>query len=255
MIAPAPRGQPPYSVLLVDDERIALAGLRAMLARHQELSVIGEARDGDEAVQAIRRLQPDVVFLDIQMPARGGFGVLDAIGFVPRKPAVVFVTAYSEFALDAYNADAVDYLHKPFEDVRLSQAVRRVLRHLRGARAEPGARAEGTRRLLLRGLHESTFVDVADIRRVSVHGNYLQIHSATGEQLVRETLGAFTRDLHESGATGFLRVSRSALINLSHVRAVRATASGRYEFELESGETVLSSRRYRRDVRAAMEAL
>ena len=124
-----------YRALIVDDERIARAGLRVMLGRYAQLRVVGESRDGEEALAAIQDLRPDVVFLDIQMPGRDGFGVIRELAALGRQPACVFVTAHPSHALEAYDVDAVDYLHKPFSDARLRCTIQRVVRHLRGAKA------------------------------------------------------------------------------------------------------------------------
>ena len=123
--APAVTASAHYRALIVDDERFARVGLRAMLARYTQLGVVGVERDGEEAVKAIQDLRPDVVFLDIQMPGRDGFGVMRELAAMSRHPAYVFVTAHADHALEAYEVDAVDYLHKPFSDARLGRTIQR----------------------------------------------------------------------------------------------------------------------------------
>lgn len=235
-----------YSAVIVDDERIARAGLRAMLSRHPQLRVIGEARDGEEAAAIIRDLRPHVVFLDIQMPGRDGFGVIRELAAVGRPAAYVFVTAHATRALEAYDVDAIDYLHKPFSDARLARAVQRVLRHLRGGggsrAASPAPRVE---RLLLRTAGGAVFVEPGDIKRVSVEGNYLRVFAGTSEHVVRRTMADFAHELRHAG---FIRLSRSELVNAARVRAVHRRPGGRYEVVLDGGQSVMSSRRYRRDL-------
>ena len=235
---------PVYRVVIVDDERVARDGLRAMLSQHQRLQVVGEARDGESAIQTIRQLQPDIVFVDVRMPGPDGFGVLRAVSTFNRKPAFVFVTAYPTRALDAYDADAVDYLLKPFNDARLSRTVQRAIRYLRGIR-EPASRP-GDNRLLLRTSDGAVFVDPDDVTTVAVERNYLRVRTAGAEEyLVRQTLAGFAL----SARAGFLRISRSVLVNLRRVRAVRRVNGGRFALELSDGTSVVSSRRYQRQLR------
>ena len=244
MIASSPA---PYRVLVVDDERIARVGLRAMLARYQQVRVVGEARDGDEAVAAIRTLRPDIVFLDIQMPGRDGFGVMREIASFTPRPACVFVTAHAAYALDAYEVDAVDYLQKPFSEGRLARSVQRALRFLCGARAQSAA--PRVDRLLLRTAEGAVFVDVADITRVSVAGNYVRFFVGGADYVVRRTMAEVAGELRDAG---FVRISRSDLVNIARVRAVHRRAGGRFDFELDGG-SVTSSRRYQRDIRTALD--
>ena len=240
----------PYRALIVDDERIARVGLRAMLARYTQLRVVGEARDGEEAVKAIQDLRPDVVFLDIQMPGRDGFGVMRELAAMSRHPAYVFVTAHADHALEAYEVDAVDYLHKPFSDARLARTIQRVVRHLQGAlAASTPARAD---RLLLQTADGTVFVDVVDIRRVSVEGNYLRVFTGNSEHLVRRTMAELSHELRDAG---FVRISRSDLVNVSRIRTIHRRPGGRHEVVLDCGTSLMSSRRYKRTVREAIAAL
>lgn len=243
-------GSETYSAVIVDDERIARVGLRAMLARHPQLRVVGEARDGVEAAAIIRDLRPHVVFLDIQMPGRDGFGVIRELTAVGRPAAYVFVTAHATRALEAYEVDAVDYLHKPFSDARLARTVQRVLRHLRGSRR--ASAAAGPERLLLRTADGAVFVELADIMRVSVEGNYLRVFTGASEYVVRRTMADFAHELPDAG---FIRISRSELVNAARVRAVHRRPGGRYQVVLDGGQSLMSSRRYRRDVHAALPDL
>lgn len=238
----------PYRVVIVDDERIAREGLRAMLSHDPQLQVVGEAGDGEGAIKLIRQLQPDIVFVDVRMPGPDGFGVLRAVSTFNRKPAFIFATAYPTRALDAYDADAVDYLLKPFNAARLSRTVQRAIRYLRGTR-EPATRDVGDERLLLRTPDGAVFVDSGDVTTVTVERNYLRVRTAAADEyVVRQTLAGFARN----SRAGFLRISRSTLVNLRRVRAVRRVPAGRFAFEFPDGTSVVSSRRYQRQLRGVI---
>jgi two-component system LytT family response regulator len=236
-----------YRALIVDDERMARAGLRAMLAAHPDITVIGEAANGVQAALAIEVHRPDLVFLDIQMPDRDAFQLLADVP-AARRPAVVFVTAHRQHALQAFGMSAVDYLLKPFNRDRLAAAVRRAVRFLRGAAVE-SAGVGASKRLVVRDRERLVFVDPAEVRWFEVYGNYLRLALDGRQLLLRETLGALATRL--DGGT-FVRISRSVIVNLRHVETVRRQGSGQFEFRMLGGGVLLSSRRYRRDVRVAL---
>jgi two-component system LytT family response regulator len=236
-----------YRALIVDDERTARSGLRAMLAAHPDITVIGEASNGGQAATAIELHHPDLVFLDIQMPDRDAFELL--ADFPPeRRPAIIFVTAHRQHALQAFGMSAVDYLLKPFGRERLAAAVRRTVRFLRGAAVESAGVGAG-KRLVVRDGERLAFVDPTDVRWFEVYGNYLRLALAGRQLLLRETLGALATRLD---AGTFVRISRSVVVNLQHVDAVRRQRSGQFEFRMRGGGVLRSSRRYRRDVRMAL---
>jgi two-component system LytT family response regulator len=236
-----------YRALIVDDEGMARSGLRSMLAAHPDITVIGEAANGVQAALAIEVHHPDLVFLDIQMPDRDAFKLLANVP-VERRPAIVFVTAHRQYALQAFGMSAVDYLLKPFGRDRLAAAVRRAVRFLRGAAVE-SASVGARKRLVVRDRERLVFVDPADVRWFEVYGNYLRL-ALDGRQLfLRETLGALATHLD---AGTFVRISRSVIVNLQHVQTVRRHGSGQFEFRMLGGGVLRSSRRYRRDVRAAL---
>jgi len=232
-----------YRVVIVDDERIARAGLRAMLSKYEQLRVVGEARDGDDAISTIKQLRPDIVFVDIRMPGPDGFDVLRAVRTWSHKPAFVFVTAYPTRALDAYDTDAVDYLLKPFNESRLSRTVHRAIRYLRGVHERSEAPRDD--RLLLRTRDGIVFLDMDDVTTIEVERNYLRVRTPSGAYLVRQTLATFASELPSE----FLRISRSTIVNLARVRAMRRLSGGRFAFELSDGTSVVSSRRYQRELR------
>jgi two-component system LytT family response regulator len=246
-----------YRTLIVDDERLARVGLRAMLTEHPELMLAGEASNGVEAAAAIRGLAPDLVFLDIQMPEQDGFRMLASLA-PHERPAIVFVTAHRQFALDAFGVSAVDYLLKPFSRQRFALAVRRALQFLRGAGAEgvpPDHAPAGdrsalrTRRLAVRDRDRLVFVEPADVCWFEVYGNYLRLAVGGRVLLLHSTLSAIAAQLDPAA---FVRISRSILVNVRHVHSVKRHANGQYEIVVAGGMTLRSSRRYRRDVRAAL---
>jgi two-component system LytT family response regulator len=246
-----------YRVLVVDDERLARVGLRAMLAAHPELELAGEASNGVEATAAIRRLSPDIVFLDIQMPDKDGFRLLAEL-LPHERPAVVFVTAHRQYAFDAFGVSAIDYLLKPYSRERLALAVRRVVRLLRGAAAEigvtgnsplTGSRTSGLQRLAVRDRDRLVFVDPADVCWFEVYGNYVRIAVNGRHLLLRTTLSTLAARLDP---LSFVRISRSVVVNLRHVKTARHHANGHYELILTGGTAWRSSRRYRRAVRMAL---
>ncbi len=226
---------------------MARAGLRAMLAAHPEVKVVGEASSGVQAAEVIEMHRPDIVFLDIQMPDRDGFQMLS--GLAPsQRPAVVFVTAHGQHALRAFAMNGVDYLLKPFSRDRLAASIRRVVRFLRGGAVE-SASLPRTRRLIVRDGRHLVFVDPADVRWFEVYGNYLRLALDGRYLLLRETLGAVAARL-DAGA--FVRINRSVMVNLRYVDQLRRSPGGQFEFRMLGGIAFRASRRYGRDVRAAL---
>jgi two-component system, LytTR family, response regulator len=243
-------------VLIVDDEAPARRRLRAQLAQEKDVLLVGEAGDGPEAVLAIRAQRPDVVFLDVQMPGMNGFEVIEALG-VEATPAVVFVTAYDEFALAAFEVAAVDYLLKPFTAERLRKALARALdtTALREAGREPLARLVGEglgrgprslERLLLREGERMLLVPVAEIVRLSAEGNYVRVHTVSRSHELRETLA----HLEERLDRRFVRVHRSEIVNLDFVGEIQKHAHGDLIAVLRNGDAVRVSRRYAGRLRA-----
>ena len=244
------------TVLVVDDEHLARDGLRVLLERDDEVELVGECGDGEEAVTEIRRLEPDVVFLDVQMPERNGFEVLEALE--PEEiPVVVFVTAYDEYALRAFEVHALDYLLKPFDDERFERALARAkdeLERRESARfaerleALLSERREGELASSVEGREETTveppdrimvrssgriqFVSVQEIDWVEAAGDYVRLHVGDRSHLLRETMKNLERRL---GSEEWVRVHRSTLVRLDFVREIRTSDSGHYELVLEDG--------------------
>ena len=241
-------------VLIADDERPAREKLRLLLGRDPAVEIVGEAADGDQAVREIERLAPDAVFLDVRMPRRDGFGVLDALA-PDRAPLVVFVTAHDEHALRAFEVHAVDYLLKPFTAARLRDVVARIGERLAARRgAGLGAnlqraleeienRSGWLRRLRVEAQpnHEILLpLDRVDVIRA--RGNYVELETADGRYVRRGTLTALDRrlDPHQ-----FARVNRSEIVRLDAVRELQPWFHGDYRVILKSGATLTWTRRYR----------
>jgi len=236
-----------YRALIVDDERLARVGLRAMLADHADFELAGEASNGSQGAEMIRTLAPDLVFLDIHMPDRDGFRMLAELA-AHERPAVVFVTAHREYALDAFGVNAVDYLLKPFSRQRFALTVRRAVRFLRGAAAGPPV--PRGRRLAVHDRDRLLFVEPADVRWVEVYGNYVRAAVGGKLLLLKSALSTLVARLDPAS---FVRISRSALVNLQYVQVVRKQPNGQYELIVAGGDVLRSSRRYGRQVRAALD--
>lgn len=240
-------------VLIVDDEPIARRGIRQQLRSEADIEVVGECGDGAAAIEAIAELAPDLVFLDIQMPEVDGFDVVDAVG-IARMPAVVFVTAYDEHALRAFDVHAVDYVLKPIDRQRFRTAVERARQRLAHAPAQLDRRIAAVlgdlgrpahdyaKRLAIKGDGRVILVDVDAVDRLEAAGNYVEVHSGARHHLVRETLANLEARLDPAR---FVRVSRSSIVNATRVRELQPMFNGDFAVVLRDGTKVTGSRRYR----------
>lgn len=222
--------------VVVDDEPLARRGVRQLASAHADVIVVGEAADGPEAVRVIRTLLPDLVFLDVQMPGLDGFDVL--MHEIERAPAVVFVTAYEEFALRAFEVDAVDYLLKPVPAERFAVCMERVRARLATA---PGRDAPPTV-VAVRVRGGERLLHPEEIDWIEADDYYAVIHSGGRRFLVRESLASLADRLP---AHLFMRVHRSAVVNLSRVRAVLPAEGGGGALVLRGGARVPVGRRNR----------
>jgi two-component system LytT family response regulator len=239
----------PIRVLIVDDEPLARRRLKALLKDETDVEIAGECEDGNSAVAAARQLSPDVMFLDVQMPGMDGFDVIEALG-PTRCPAVVFVTAYDEYALKAFDVHAVDYLLKPFERKRLRQALARarmltlgeqeVGRRLLAAMADvrAGRRQD---RIVIKSRGRIYFVRTEEIDWIEASGHYLTLHTGRDEHLVRSTIADMESRLDPDR---FVRVHRSAIVNVDRVKELLPAFHGEYTIVLRDGTRVSSSRGY-----------
>jgi two-component system LytT family response regulator len=245
------------SVLVVDDEALARERLRTLLASSPGVRLVGECATGDEAVRSIEAEEPDLVFLDVQMPESSGFDVIAEVG-PERMPAVIFATAYDEFALKAFDANAVDYLLKPIGEERLAEALQRAQRRLQASSAprfdaallevlERAGREPGYRdRFAVRTGDRFHVVRAADISWIEAADNYVRLHAAGKSHLLRTPL----RDVEAMlDPRSFLRIHRSTIVNVDRVKSLVAWGLGEYVVELTDGTKLMSSRRYRSVVR------
>ncbi len=252
----------PIQTLVVDDEPLAREGLRVLLERDPDVELVGECAEGRAALETIRDLEPDLVFLDVQMPEMDGFEVL--AGLEPSEvPVVVFVTAYDEYALRAFEVHALDYLLKPFDDERFEAALDRAKSELErrddaalgeklaalledhgGERITTGSgRAERDDRLMIRSSGRVQFVNVEEIDWVEAAGDYVRLHVGERSHLLRETMKNMEDRLDSER---FVRVHRSTLVKLDHVKEVVSSDAGSYEIVLADGTRRSLSRSGRR---------
>lgn len=220
----------PLRVLLADDEPMARATLRRLLARDEEVELVGEARHGREAVELVRQLRPDLLLLDVQMPELDGFDVLAELGDeVP--PAVVFSTAYDQYAVAAFEVEAVDYLLKPFDDQRFAEALARGKQRARAAAGGGGGEGrEALRRLVIQHQGRVDLLDVAGLDWVEAADQYVRLHARDGaEHLMRVSMARLEQELEPHG---FLRVHRSALVRLTRVAHLERSSGGTGEIQL-----------------------
>lgn len=253
----------PIRVLIVDDEPAARARIRRLLKDESDVDVVGESTDGASAVRAVVELKPDVVFLDIQMPESDGFDVLERL---PRdqRPLVVFVTAYDQYALRAFEVHALDYLLKPFDAERFRASfarvrerlardqrteaglVRSLLEELKSGRADLEKLVRGAPRhldrIMVRSSGKITFVKVAELDWLEASGNYVRLHTARGSHLIRETLSGLESRLDPNQ---FVRIHRSTIVNLDRVKEMQPWFSGDYLVILHSGVKLKLSRSFR----------
>jgi two-component system LytT family response regulator len=234
-------------VVLVDDEPPARRKLRHLLSSEADFTVVGEAGSGGEAVEVLNQLQPDAVFLDIQLPDSTGFDVVAALETRDRLQ-IVFVTAYDDFALKAFEVHAVDYLLKPVEPSRFAAT----LQHLRRANESESSRAVArrinelmaaySRRLLIQENGRTVFLDVQRIDWVESARNYACIHSGARTYIVRSTLDSLASKLDPAL---FRRINRSEIVNAGRIAEIRSGLHGDQKVLLQDGTQLTWSRRYR----------
>jgi two-component system LytT family response regulator len=236
--------------LIVDDEALARERLRKLLVKAADLEIIGEASNGPEAIAIIREMRPDLAFLDVQMPEVSGFDVLRAL---PEEtwPAVVFVTAHNQHAIEAFEVHALDYLLKPFTQARLLAAVQRARQHLetqnqaainqqlaewlKSSKAEPAYLS----RIAVKTGTQTLFIRVEDLDYIESVGNYALLHTRTENHVLRETLTNLEAKLSPHL---FLRISRSILVNLERIKSLQSTPRGEYLIVLQDNRQLTLTR-------------
>lgn len=240
--------------IVVDDEPLSRDSIRLALGRERDIEIVAECGSGGEAVQAIGELRPDLVFLDVQMPDADGFEVIDAVG-AERMPAVVFVTAYDVHALRAFDVHAVDYLLKPFEDARLSEAVARARARLStdgrdiagrlAALLETVQRSRGERyagRIMVKRDDRIRFLRTEWVDYIEAAGNKVRLHVGSEIYEIRSTLGGLAKRLDPAQ---FIRIHRSTVVNLDRVKEVQPWFGGDYLAILVDDTQLKVSRGYK----------
>ena len=235
----------PIRALVVDDESLARRNLTVLLNRDPDIGSVAECASGLDAIQEIRKSKPDLVFLDVQMPECGGFDVLELLGN-DLPPTIIFVTAYDEYALRAFEAGALDYLLKPFDDARFGRALSRAKEKL-AHYLPPQPRAP--ERLVVRSRGQVLFVSVADIDWIEAAGYYACLHVGSDTHILRRSLSELEQDL---GDEKFVRIHRSLVVNLERIRGLELQTGGEYEVVLKSRVRLRLSRRYRKRLQDRM---
>ncbi len=248
------------TTLIVDDEPLAREGLRALLSKDSEVTAIREARNGREAVEAIREGRPDLVLLDVQMPEMDGFGVVRAVG-AESMPGVVFVTAHDQYAIQAFEMNALDYLLKPVIEERFLRAMARAKNRLRlhaeDANRQIGGLLEAVtsprnylKRLAVRSADRIVFLDTHDVDWIQAAENYVEIHSGQMNHLLHVTMNAFEGSLDPNM---FVRIHRSLIVNISRIRHLQPNAHGEYLITLRDGTRLQSGRTYGARLKALVQ--
>jgi two-component system, LytTR family, response regulator len=238
--------------LIVDDEPLARDRIREMLKEHPEIEVIGEARNGREAIDLIVNQSPDLVFLDVQMPDLDGFDVLQNLN-VDHLPLIIFVTAYDQHAIRAFNVHAVDYLTKPFDRKRFAEAVNQAKVFMKGAKEPETARilamlqelkagARYRERFAIKNGETVFFVRAEDVDAIEAEGNYVRLNLGNASHLLRDTLNNIESQINPRM---FVRIHRRTIVNINRVKELQTWARGEYRVVLSTGAHYTLSRGYR----------
>lgn len=238
------------TTIIVDDEPLAREKLRMLLGRDPMFRIVAECATGREAIQAVYEHNPQVAFIDVQMPDIDGFSALDSIDPLTR-PLVVLTTAYSHYAVQAFEAEVVDYLLKPFDQERLARCLRRIksrLTHKPSAPAATGTLARSSDlidRFLVKAEGRILFFEAEEIDWIEAASNYVEIHTGSQSFLVRHTMNELEKKLNPGK---FLRIHRSYIVNVVKIRGVQPCNSGEYMVRLQNGKELPSSRGYRENL-------
>jgi two-component system LytT family response regulator len=237
--------RPPIRVLVVDDEPLARRNLTLLLGSDPDIGSIEESASGTEAVEAIRCRRPDLVFLDVQMPECDGFDVLELLG-TDLPQTIIFVTAHDEYALRAFEAGALDYLLKPFNDARFARALARAKEKI----AYCALHRQMPRRLVVKTPGRLLFIDLADIDWVEAASYYACLRVGQDTHVIRRTMAELERDLGDD----FIRIHRSTIVNFKRIRGLELQSSGEYAVVLHCGRRLRLSRRYKTALRLRLTA-
>ncbi|HKS30633.1 MAG TPA: LytTR family DNA-binding domain-containing protein [Pyrinomonadaceae bacterium] len=250
----------PIRVLLVDDEPLAREMIREMLKDDSEAEIAAECVNGREAIESIQEHSPDLIFLDVQMPEIGGFEVLEALKTI-HMPHVIFVTAYDQYAVRAFEVHALDYLLKPFDRERFESAWRRAKAHILTTRngemdqrilailEELKAGSKYLERLVIKSGGRVFFLDTDDIDWIEAEGNYVSVHTGKKSHLLRETISSLEAQLDPKK---FLRIHRSSIVKIDRIKELQPWFHGEYRVILLDGTQLTLSRNYRENLQEAL---
>jgi two-component system, LytTR family, response regulator len=237
-------GRAKIRAVVVDDEPLARSSLKLLLRRDPEVELVGECRSGMEALAEIRRKKPELVFLDVQMPECDGFDVLEQLGS-EMPPALVFVTAYDQYALRAFEAGALDYLLKPFDNARFERALNRAKERIEQGKETP----RKIERLAIKNAGQVLFQKISEIDWIEAADYYVCLHVGTKTHLLRRSMSDVDQELEKAA---FCRIHRSAIVNLERVRQLEISEDGGTDVVLNGGTRLRLSRRYRKDLQARL---
>ena len=243
----------PIRALIADDEALARKFIGKMLKDDRDFEIIGECGNGKETVAMIRKKNPDVVFLDVQMPEMDGFAVLESIG-IERLPEIIFTTAYEQYAIRAFELHALDYLLKPFDQTRFKEGIKYAKERLRSERRNDGQmqisalleniknKSQYVERLVIKAGGRITFLRTAEINWIEADDKYVHLHTGKANPMVRQTLSAMEAQLDPAK---FQRVHRSAIVNAERIAELQPLFSGEYSILLQDGTKLTLSRNHR----------
>jgi two-component system, LytTR family, response regulator len=249
--------------LLVDDEPFARDSLRIFLTEHEGFRVIGECSNGLQAIQAINEHKPDLVFLDVQMPEVNGFEVLTEIE-TSKPPVVIFATAYEKYALQAFEANAIDYLLKPFDRSRFREAIQKAVRFINGNNGEwlgqirellrtynnlKSAEAQYKQRILVKEKKKYFLVDLDDVYFFEASGDYVVIHKEKSTHMINDSMNNLESKLEPEQ---FVRIHRSTIINLQYVDNLQPYFNGEFHITMKNGAKLKLSRNYKDKIKTIL---
>ena len=234
-----------YKTIVIDDERLAREELKSILSEYTEIDVIDEAQNGDEGIEKIKKHNPDLIFLDVSMPGMTGFDMLKKLTDIPH---VIFVTAYDEYAIKAFEVNALDYLLKPIDNNRLNEAIEKLRNNdeqdfessPKNSLERKDRRLTITDRVFIKDGEKCYFVQLSDVRMLESDGNYVKVYFGTSRPLILRSLNSFEDKLDPEH---FFRANRKFIINLDWVENVENWFNGGLQVELKSGDKVEISRR------------
>lgn len=226
----------PYRILIIDDERLAREEIKRHLLSYPDFEVVAAAADADEAAQQIRTLHPDLIFLDIQMPERSGFDLLESLN---DPPEVIFTTAYNQYAVQAFDANALDYLVKPIREERFAQAMEKIRTKL-AAKPHTKETLPATHTLFIKEGEQYYFVQVKDIYLIESTGNYARLYFNNKKVYIKRSLNQLEKQLDQAT---FFRTSRTAIINTTFIKEAQPLPDGRLQVSLHTGPALILSTR------------